>query len=350
MAGQLRLLIPGLLGPVPSEWFAGLEVELARRPAAARLARLLARADPIPGLADGPAPALLAAFGVAVAPDLDLPSAPFCRLADDPDAPIGGYWLHADPVHLHPDRDQLRLFDARSLDLSAAEASELAALFNDHFDAVGVRLSVPAPTRWYLRLGAAPGLRTTPLETVVRRPVAPFLPRGEGADHWAVLLNEAQMLFHGAEVNRRREAAGRPSVNAIWPWGGGALPVSAQTPPYDWVHAAAPLAVGLARWAGIPIADGPLPVLAGVGTLGDRLVYWDAPLQGLRDDDPAAWVAAVDRFEAWLADLPGAIGRGRLAALVLDPCLGRGYRVDRRTQRRLWRRAPPLLARLVRST
>ncbi|MBK1701516.1 phosphoglycerate mutase [Thiococcus pfennigii] len=351
MAGDLRLLIPGLLGPVAPDRQAGLEAALAAGPAPMRLSRLLARAEPLAGLAPDPDRALLAAFGVAVRPDEDLPSAPFCLLADAPDAPGGGYWLHADPVHLRPDRAQVRLFDARSLDLSEAEAGELVALFNAHFAATGTRLLAPTPTRWYLRLGAAPGLRTTPLAMVVGRPVAPCLPRGEGAEHWAALLNEAQMLFHGADVNRRRQAAGRPSINGIWPWGGGRLPASPpEALPFARVQASAPLAVGLARWAGVPVADDGLPALAGDEPLGDSLVYWDTPLAALRDGDPAAWVAAIARLDAWLADLPAALRRGRPAALVLDPCLGHGWRIDRRALLRLWRRPRPLLARLVRAT
>lgn len=145
----LDLLIPGLFGPVP--------IPPADVPPTPALDRLLARAERVPA-ESGLEAALLGRFGVA--PGGDLPSAPFSRLADDPGADPTGWWLHADPVHLRPDRDQLRLFDARHLAVTREEANALVALFNAHFAADGLRLEAPLPGRWYLQAEHPPEIRT----------------------------------------------------------------------------------------------------------------------------------------------------------------------------------------------
>jgi hypothetical protein len=349
VAGSLHVLTPGLLGPMPPEAATRIRDDLAGRPRLASLERLLARADRLSAPA-GSLPALLAAFGVKPESDQDLPSAPFCRLADAPSEQSEGYWLHADPVHLRADRDRVRLFDSSALDVTAAEAEELVGLFNSHFGASALRLIAPRPSRWYLHLRTPPRLRTTPLDEVAGQWVEPFLPRGDDAVRWSALLNEAQMLLHGADVNRRREAERRPTVNAIWLWGGGVLPPAPAAPPFASVHGSAPIARGLARWAGSALgddADG-LPSLSSEEGIRDRLVHWDLPQKMLRAGDMPPWLEAASTLDTWLEALRPAISRGRLGALILDPCCGTAYRNDRRTDRRFWRRRSALQSCLCR--
>lgn len=349
MSGGLHLLTPGLLGPLPATGQDMIVQELARRPV--HLERLLARADRVAG-ADGPMQALFAAFAVAAPADRDLPSAPFCRLADAPDEDDGGYWLHADPVHLRPDRDRVRLFDPQSLDINATEAAELIALLNGHFGPDGLRWIAPHPHRWYLHLDKAPALRTTPITQVVGQVVEPFLPTGDDARRWGALLNEVQMLLHGAAVNQRREHARRPMINGLWLWGGGSLSSRPTAPPFSAIHAAAPLAIGLGRWSGAPVerpsaAQG-LPPRIAEALIGTRLIHWEAPERARLAEDLGAWGDALRALDAWLGEhaLPALGRRGQVTSVILDPGLGTRYRLNRPAARRFWRPRKPLVHQL----
>jgi hypothetical protein len=279
----------------------------------------------------------------------DSPSAPFCYLADFPEGEHGGYRLHADPVHLRLDRDHLLLYDARHLGLDQAEADALVALFNAHFAADGLTLEAPVPGRWYLRLADVPRLLTSPLDAVVGRNIAPFLPVGEDAPRWARLVNETQMLFAQAEANQRREAEGRLPVSGIWPWGGGELSAVSVPPRHAIVFADHPLAVGLARRTGValhPLA-GVERGLATVVAEGPALVVWDRLWPAVLDADPVLWSEELVRLEDWLGQVQGLLASRRLRHWTLDACGGKPRRIARRDAWRLWRRVRPLAGMLA---
>ncbi len=340
MGRELRLLVPGLFGPAPWSGEPSEPQVAEGLPRPRQIERFLARADALSTQTRDPWSALFAAFDLPISPGRDLPSAPFCRLAEAPDSDLNGYWLHAEPVHLRADRDRVRLFDSHFLDLDAAEADALISLFNAHFTDADLRLSCTRAERWYLRVDTEPDLTTTPIDRVISQPIDPFLPSGRDARRWGALLNETQMLLHQSTVNQRREASGRPTVNSIWPWGGGKLPSPPEATPDFTVYASAPLAVGLARWAGAARADagGGLPPFAETAASGNALVFWDDPLSALRMRDAEGWRAAILELDRWLAAAPGAMRHGELAQLTLDPGLGTCYRLTRHAYRRIWRR------------
>ncbi len=114
----LELLVPGLLGPIPPRQGQPLSTPT--------LDRLLARGRQSATPATDVTTALLARFGADA-------SAPYSLAADDPGWDRAGFCMHAAPVHLRPDRDLLRLFDARHLDISQDEADGLTAELNAHF-------------------------------------------------------------------------------------------------------------------------------------------------------------------------------------------------------------------------
>jgi hypothetical protein len=322
----LDLLVPGLLGPIP--------LSPGSRPSSPVLDLLLSRGAETEGFADGVTPALLAIFGAEA-------SAPYCLAADDPDRDRGGYWLHADPVHLRPDRDRLRLFDARHLGISRGEADVLVAEFNAHFAADGLRLIAPVASRWYLNVDPEPALRCEPLERVIGQPIDGFLPAGPDAPRWASLMNEAQMLLFQSSVNQRRETEGRPAVNGLWTWGGGRWRPPAIAP--DLILSGQPLARGLALAAGAQTQ--PLPRLPGSLT-GRTLAVWDRLQDAVLDADEPAWLAAAEALDRWLGPLPDALGSGALGELRLHACDGRSWRVTGKGLRRFWRKVRPLVQRL----
>ena len=339
-SNRVELVVPGLFGPMPV-----LPEDLPDLPS---LSRILGRADleTVSGL--DPVAVLLDLFGIQVDPGRDPPSAPFCHLADAPEASPDGYWLHADPIHLRPDRDRLLLFDMRHSGLERAEADSLVDLFNRHFGADGLHLEAATADRWYLRTESAPRLRTRQLADVLGRSVAPSYLDGDDAACWMGWLNEAQMLFHQAEVNRLRESAGKPTVSGIWPWGGGSLPAAAPECDYASVFAADPLALGLARAAKLkayPLPERPTAMTA-AGPQGRMLVYWDGLRPAVLDVDAGAWIQGLLRLSAWLDELLVLLKGSRVDEIALLPCDGTRLVVTRGALRRFWRRAPGMAARL----
>ncbi len=328
MPTTLELIVPGLLGPVQPP------VQPLRTQV---LDLLLDRAAQVESCQQDPASALLAHFGAAA-------SAPYALVADDPDWDRGGWWLHADPVHLRPDRDLLRLFDASHLGISRAEADGLVAMLNGHFTGDGLRFHAAVADRWYVQCDTPLDLNTTPLTRVDGRHIDGFLPTGTDAPRWAALMSEAQMLLFQSAVSQAREAAGRPPVNGIWCWGGGAWQ-RPEKPPAVAVGAA-PLLRGLAAAAGIEHRDRPGADAAELIAGGAErvLVLWDRLGDALWDGDEDAWAGAAAALDGWLAPLPSALARGEVVELYIDTCDGT-CRVVRGADLRWYRR----LLRLPRS-
>lgn len=320
----IRLLVPGLFGPVPTP--------LAQTPHAPNLARLLGRGDALPQAAADLTDALFTAFGGRFALH-QAPSAPFALLGDDPSADQGLYWLHADPVHLRPNRDRLLLFDDRRLVLEVDETDAFRDLFNTHFAEDGLQLRTPTPGRWYLGCRRVPRLTTTGLDAAVGRHIEPLLPAGEDARHWMALLNEIQMLFHQSDVNRRREESGRPTVSGIWPWGGGRRSDFQPRAGYDRFHVLSPLAQGLATAAGVQVQPE-------TQALDGRVLIEMDPLRGaVLDADADSWIHGVEALEPLFARLTAQVRRRTGSCVLVDACDGgHGCLVTRTRWWRFWRR------------
>ncbi len=320
----VSIICPGLLGPLPA-----LPQPLPETPC---LDRLLARAKPIADGSLDPFEACLAAFGIASAPDQDLPTGPLALLGDAPNTDIDGFWMHADPVHLRPDRDRLLVFADASIASDRDEADALVEAFNRHFAADGLHLVAPTPRRWYLRVERAPRVRTSPLYRVLGASMAAYVPHGPDALPWMRFLNEVQMLFHSHAVNTQRESLGRPMINGFWTWGGGYRPSVSGHPP-ELVLGDHPVLAGLARLAGgvqqtlDALSDSPTLCLP------HALVFADAPWSALLARDLAGWTQALSDLDGVLS----AVFRGGNAPLLLDPCLGTRLSVKPRGVRLFWR-------------
>jgi hypothetical protein len=329
---RIDLVIPGFFGPI--------RVRSEDLPDLPSVSRILGRADRERAGDSDPMIVLFDRFGIDLDRSQDPPSAPFSRLADTPSATREGYWLHADPVHLHLDRDRLLLFDARHLGLEPEEADSLAGLFNGHFAADGLRLETPAVDRWYLRVEPAPRLRTHALADVVGRVVDRSYLGGEDAARWMGWLNEVQMLFHEADVNQRRELDGKPRVSGIWPWGGGTLPANLPGCRYPSVFGGDVLFLGLAKsteTAARPIPDHPQAMLS-AGGKEQILVFWDGLRPAVLDGDAGAWVQALLHLSSWLDELLALVRTGEVEEVALYPCDGTRLAINRRALRRFWRR------------
>ncbi len=299
---MIHLVVPGLLWPQDSlaEVTRGLEL-----PA---LHALLGRGRRVRRPAVPAERWLCEAFGIK---GEELPVGALRLLGEGRD-PGGDAWLCADPVHLRFSRNTL-VVDAAGPDLDTDEAAQLAAALNDHLADFGEFLA-PHPRRWYLRAKAAPRIATHSPAAVAGRTLEPFLPQGEDARDWRRLINEAQVLLHNHPLNAAREAAGRPTANSLWPWGAGPLPAAALAPAPQ-VCADHPLALGLAKLAGIPAAPLPARYDAAVSQGLTFLETLAAPALGL---DATAWRAGLAELEArWFAPALAALKARRSHGLRL---------------------------------
>jgi len=226
-----------------------------------------------------------------------------------------GYWVRADPVHLRLMRDRVVL--APVTGLARAEADALVATLNRQF-AGRHEFRAPHADAWAMRAEPAALDARAPQE-LAGMAIDAHLP---GAP-WTALLNEIQMVLHEHPVNEARELP----VNSVWLWGAGTLPRAASGP-WRSVAAAEPLALGLARAAGIAaraLVRSADAWLADLPEEGRHL----AVLEG----------AAAELEEAWFAPLLAALKSGRVGMVTLHlPDAATAVEVTRGDLRRFWRR------------
>lgn len=247
--------------------------------------------------------------------------------------------MHADPMHLRADRDRLLLFAGTGVEPDRREADALVALFNHHFETEGLHLLAPSSGRWYLRAEWVPDLLNRPLSQVIGGSVANALPQGPGASRWMRLHNEVQMLFFASEVNRERERRGRPLISGIWTWGGGTLPTEPSGPGHDSVVADHPLAIGLARHAGLGHRSLKQWCDEGRPAPGERLlIYWDPLWRALQERNLMEWGRALLELESSLAEIEIRLRQGSLSGASLEPCQGMRFNLSRARWRGLLRR------------
>ncbi len=360
---SFEILCPALLAPP-------VDLDAADMPDTPALSRLLARADQRPNplgdrpsspagskgldaaakaaagrsLAPDPLAALFDRAGLACSPDHP-PSAPIALLGEGKEVEPGSLWFHADPVHLRPDRDRLRLYAGRALAPEPDEAEALVKVFNCHFAEEGFELLAPRPERWYLRVyGRLPQLQMAPIYAVQGGSIGDHLPRDANSLPWVRLLNEAQMLFHAEPGGRLRAKTGQPAINGIWIWGGGILPAQVKLR-VDCLVGDMPAVRGLARLGLRPclgldewLAD----PLASKGPGGRYLLFWDRHWRAALDQDPEGWIRASCQLDPALARLEQALGRGGLAEIWLDPLQGPTFVFRPHHRWRLWRRPGPI--------
>jgi hypothetical protein len=326
----LEILCPYLLAPIPEQ--TGLAFQ------APAIESLLARADHVSGTESDPIEMLMRAAGCDWPAGHETPAAPVALLGDGVAVEPGAVWMHADPIHLRPDRNRLLVYAGDGIAPDRVEAEALVAAFNRHFTDEGLSLFAPVPARWYLRIDRpVSGLKTSPLHRVQGGSMAEHLPRGPEARAWMRLLNETQMLFYADPVNRRREASGRPIVSGIWIWGTGSLPALSGSRP-DELIGDHPLMPGLAHLAERPHRS--LEAWCGdpSPTAGRRLVFWDRHWRAWLDHDLEAWSRAMTELDTVIKRLWGLLRAGHLSTIRLDPCHEGAFMISSIQTWRFWRR------------
>lgn len=330
----LHLYTPGVLDALSEA-----EAATAAIPDVPAMERFLSRAHVEPAAAERLDAMLLAAFGVAPGTGV----APFAYLGDR-GVPRGRYCMRADPVYLQADQDRLLLFAGDGLDVRDAEAQQLAALVNDHFQDRGWRFEAVTPERWYLCLEQAPDVHTVPLDQVVGRDINARLPGGPHGSHWRAALNEVQMLLHENPMNQQRQQRGALPINSVWFWGGGCLPAGGNAR-WAGVGSDESLALGLASHGGshhAALPPGLAVWLQGAGP-GPHLMVSERLRRSLASAQLQEWRDGVLALERdWLAPALEELRRGRLARLHWWPGGRCVYTAERSHLRRFWRRRRPL--------
>ena len=349
--GEVTVHVPGLLGP----WPRALAADIVRGLEVTGLVGLLARARPAgrPALlsrANEPESFERLAFGAFGYPPggSDVPAAALMwerdaagsesggeglsssRIAADAPGPSGRSLvpLRADPVHLRPDLDAARLFDASHFALARDEAAAMAAALDRHLAPEGIRFAAPRPTRWYVRLERPPDAEFQPPGGAAGRGAGGALPAGNEGSLWRRRMNEAQMVLHAHPVNQAREARGELAVNSVWFWGAGE-PGPIPRRRFDEVAADDPLVRALARRGGARVRDlAEDPETAG-DPPGRRLV---APgpgcLRAVVGRDVESWRRELlDAEERWFRPLFDAVTTGRIRKVIVDAGLRTGESV-----------------------
>jgi hypothetical protein len=329
----ITLFVPSLFWPETGDPdpYSGL-----RLPA---LESLLSRGSAADGACENEPAWLCERFGVAK--QIDWPVAPLA-FAGDGGEPGSEYWLRADPVHLRLHNNGLILLAPETLEITEDESHDLTGALNRQFDAEGFVVHAPHPRRWYLKMPQAQKIRTVTPKEAIGRDVNRLLPEGEERLRWHRIFNEVQMLLHAHPVNAAREDRGAAVVNSLWFWGGGTVPAVSST--FDEMQSDDPLALGLARLAGI--ISTPLPVDGGFAAGNNTLVELrDAEREFMRGN-VAGWWRALESLETrWFVPIFDLLRSGRIGrALITTVADGRKHEwsVTRGALWQIWKRPRPL--------
>jgi hypothetical protein len=249
-------------------------------------------------------------------------------------------------VHLRFHHERIILADAGAFDLDVGEAQEIVASLNRDFADIG-QFHVADARRWYLRLNATVNHNSEPISKMAGRRIDGELTDKNGPlTRW---LNEVQMVLHLHPVNERRQTHGKPAINSLWLWGGGALPTPAK-PAWSRIWSGNPLATGMATACGIearPIPRNLPELLAQTDKTGNELLVLDSLQPPVLYEDGPGWRAAAQALdENWLAPLRDTPGRQiEMLTIVAPTIYGQLIWTLRSKDRwKFWRKPRPLQA------
>jgi hypothetical protein len=331
---RLTVFVPDLFAGL-AEQSNGI-ADLKRWPA---LTLLLNRADKRPLKSTSVEEQLRLLIG-ADAADSNQLSVPGLTASIDYDCKLQAAMMRADPVHLRADPTQVLLFNDSSVMPSPEEADALIDVLNVGLPELGLSRG-RHPARWYFSSETNADQFSNSPGTVNGRSIANFLPRDGAMHEFALLMNEAQMLLHGAPVNTDREVQGVPAINSIWIWGGD-LNYGASAKAPELVVGDDVLTAGLARYFAV---DWRVEIVLGEilarikRSGGDGLVVVGSPTGAIDRDDR---VLKIDDFEQrWCAPLLNALRRFQFGELLLVTDQ-KSFRLSPWSLLKVWRTRTPI--------
>jgi hypothetical protein len=239
-------------------------------------------------------------------------------------------WAVAQPVHLTPGLDHVRIGPLADAMPTAAEAEQLAATVRAHFAGDVFDLVDFVDGAWLVRC-------VEPIDCVTHDPAAlaghdihDYLPAGRDGTRMRSRMNEIQMVLHEHPVNERRTNTRATAINALWLWGFGPLDAAPAALPATgrWVLRADDLWLRT-FWRAHGGAERPLGA-AGTEDGNALIAMTQRPTT-----EPAEALAEVD--SSLLARLCRSVQAGALHALELHDG-ARVHVLDRRSRLRIWRR------------
>lgn len=252
-------------------------------------------------------------------------------------AVIDGWAFVATPVRLVAGMSSVHMAADGVLELSAAEADQLAADFGRVFGGAGMTLRRGHGSVLACLFDAPVRVETTPPERVAGEDVWNHMPRGEHATRLRRFMSELEMWLHEHPVNLERAKHQLPPVTQLWLWGGG--PAHAKFPeaavqPQGSAGSAEPAGPpGRGAWAA---GNDPLRM-----AFVEEAQYPGASRSGLVVTHEWPGTAAWAAFEQnWLAPIAHDLGSRRLGRIDLSGG-ARCISVSPRGTRRFWRRVRP---------
>lgn len=270
-------------------------------------------------------------FGLPYSKVDELPLAAIMAMGSGFDAATG-YWLHAEPVHLHPDLDHVLLFDRSSFELAKNELGQLIEELQELFEESSLSVRFGKQNNLFIRVDDEPEVLFVSLQEVLGKNILQYLPEGKDSAQWRLLQNEIQMQMTQNIVNQRREERGEMIVNGLWFWGGGYLARSKFQRCYEHVVAKPLFITGLARMTDAVIerqADN----FDDINKSKKTLVAIESP-----EKTPEASLAMLLDFEQkWLSPALAALKKGEIESLTL--LLGKTKTIiTKKLQKRFWKR------------
>ncbi|HET9032765.1 MAG TPA: phosphoglycerate mutase [Dokdonella sp.] len=259
-----------------------------------------------------------------------LPAAALSRQIDVGDA-ADSAWLRADPAYVRADMVTARMLACGELGLTDEESAGLARELMPLFGDAGFELDARFSNRWYLRAAIGSDLPACASpDEAMGDDLKLHLPQGAAGKRWRQLFNDSQIILHNHPVNAQRAARGAVSVNSLWFWGAGVLPVSVRGG-FERIFSDGLELRGLAQIAGIPRQSLELKSLqAQLSESGNGDLLID--LTGLRND----------LLESSLRTIDNALRRGHVRGADLLFASGQRYRLQSLHRLRFWRRISEL--------
>jgi hypothetical protein len=243
-----------------------------------------------------------------------------------------GWLAAADPAHLETRLRHLVLRPFESGEVTAAEVAEIFASMRSVFKGDGLDFEA-ADDKGYLRSVSPIAMAECSAECAGGRLPDEFMPTGEAAAAFHRLHSEVQMLLHDHPVNQRRRQRGKPAVNTLWFWGGGAVDTN-ELPGLPLLISDDPLFRGYWSSRGHSFAPWtPDPVQAANEHEGDVVIT--VP-NGLVSDN----ASAVQDLLSALRTMLNSGGAGAMTLFLGDDVV---VRIGRRDGIRFWRGLSPLL-------
>jgi 2,3-bisphosphoglycerate-independent phosphoglycerate mutase len=201
--------------------------------------------------------------------------------------------------------------------ITTAEARQLIDTLNDTLGSDTFQFYPGVSYRHCLVWRQGPlGMKLTPPHDITGRPIAAYLPSGDGAAELQRLTDASQAIFRDHPINRRRREHGEAPISSIWLWGAGKRP---QIPSFrekygltGAVISAVDLHKGLAIYAGLE----PISVPGATGWLDTNyagkvehalkalqskdfvFLHVEAPDEAGHQGDVKAKVQAIEDFDA----------------------------------------------------